>query len=182
MITRPNSLRCEIVKTQEQFLHALTVRSICFNHEENLPYAQSFDGNDLSSTHVVCYDGDEPIGTLRVRWFSDFAKIERTCVLPSHRSSPALKIMDAFVHDHIGRKGYRRSITHASSKYARLWARLFGYKINKEKGEFHVPGHDLPYFELIKEIAPIAGALSIESDARVLSRVEGAWDVPSPLG
>lgn len=182
MHMRRNSLHCQIVQTQAQFFHAMTVRSICFNHGEKLPYAQSFDGNDLCSTHVVCYDGDEPIGTLRVRWFADFAKIERTCVLPDYRTSPALKTMDAFVHEYIGKKGYKRSITHASSKYAKLWGRLFGYRINTDKGEFSVPGHETPYFELIKDIPPVTDALSIETDAHILSRVEGSWEKPSPLG
>ncbi len=27
---------------------------------------------------MIVYAGDEPVGTLRIRWFKDFAKIERT--------------------------------------------------------------------------------------------------------
>lgn len=182
MHTGSNALYCRIAQTQEHMLQAIAVRSICFNHEQSLPYFQSFDGNDLSSTHVICYDGNEPIGALRVRWFKDFAKIERTCVVPRYRKSQALKLMDIFVHDLIAMKGYTVSITHAETIYAKLWSRLFGYSINQEKGAFEIPGSEKTYFELYKTLTPPPEAVSINSDATVLSRLEGSWESPSPLG
>ena len=39
-----------------------------------MPAQHEFDGNDYQATHIIVYSGDEPIGTLRIRWFKDFAK------------------------------------------------------------------------------------------------------------
>ena len=50
-----------------------------------------FDGNDYQATHVIVYSGDEPIGTLRIRWFKDFAKFERTAFRKAYRNIHVLK-------------------------------------------------------------------------------------------
>ena len=42
------------------------------------PSRQEFDGSDYQSTHVIVYAGDDPVGTQRIRWFKDFAKLELT--------------------------------------------------------------------------------------------------------
>ena len=41
-----NALRCEIVTTYEQLLHAQAVRSICFLEEHGMRSSLIFDGND----------------------------------------------------------------------------------------------------------------------------------------
>jgi len=33
-------------------------------------FSEEFDGHDFGATHVIAYVGDEPVGTVRVRWFS----------------------------------------------------------------------------------------------------------------
>src|SRR6202012_2394034 len=73
-----NQIRCEVVTTYEQLLHAYAIRSICFMEEHGVKAQQNFDGNDYQATHVVVYAGEEPVGALRIRWFKDFAKFERT--------------------------------------------------------------------------------------------------------
>src|SRR3954449_9520595 len=74
---RHNSLRFTIVATPEEWVHTCAVRSICFLDEHGAQAKWLFDGNDYQCTHVLAYDGDEPIGTGRIRWFKDFAKIKR---------------------------------------------------------------------------------------------------------
>jgi hypothetical protein len=61
-----NQLRCEVVTTYEQMLHAYAIRSICFMEEHGVKARQTFDGNDYQSTHMIAYAGDEPVGTLRI--------------------------------------------------------------------------------------------------------------------
>jgi hypothetical protein len=60
---RHNSLRFTIVTTAEQWVHACAVRSICFLDEHGAQAKWLFDGNDYQCTHVLAYDGDEPVGT-----------------------------------------------------------------------------------------------------------------------
>lgn len=174
-----NQIRAEVVTTHEQLLHAYAIRSICFMEEHGYSARQEFDGNDYQATHIIVYAGDEPIGTQRIRWFKDFAKLERMALRKSYRNTHVLKTLVSFVFDHVARKGYDKVITHAQPKYARLWKILFGFKNAEGKAPFCFDGHSEPYIELVKELTPPNNAISASTDAAVLFRVEGFWDAPS---
>jgi len=172
-----NSVRVEIVTTQEQLQHAYAIRAICFM-EEGVAAGQAFDGNDLQATHVIIYAGQEPVGALRIRWFKDFAEIERSAFRKAYRNPRHLKIAAEFVFRHIARKGYTRVVTHAKPLYARLWQKMLGFKV-VEKPQVLFVGHDEPYIELIKELDSPANAINLATDPTVLFRTEGDWDRPS---
>lgn len=174
-----NLIRCEIVTTYEQLLHAYAIRSICFMEEHGVKAQQSFDGNDYQATHMIVYAGDEPIGALRIRWFKDFAKLERLAFREAYRNTHVLKAFVFFVFNHIARKGYDKVIAHAQPKYARLWRIAFGCRNAEGKKPFCFEGHAEPYVELIKELTPPPNAISERTDAAVLFRTEGFWDAPS---
>jgi hypothetical protein len=174
-----NQIRCEVVTTYEQMQHAYAIRAICFMEEHNVRARQTFDGNDYQATHVVVYSGDEPIGTLRIRWFRDFAKFERTAFREAYRNMHTLKTAADFAFDHVARKGFDKVITHAQSKYARLWRIVLGFKNVEGKKPIYFDGHAEPYIELVKELTPPANAISERTDATVLFRTEGYWDAPS---
>jgi hypothetical protein len=174
-----NQIRCEVVTTYEQMLHAYAIRAICFMEEHGVKARQTFDGNDYQATHMIAYAGDEPVGTLRIRWFKDFAKIERSSFRQAHRDMHVLKVVADFAFDHVARKGYDRVITHAQPKYARLWRMILGFKNAEGKKPVFFAGHEEPYVELVKELTPPPNAISELTDATVLFRTEGYWDAPS---
>ena len=91
-----NQIRTEVVTTYEQLLHAYAIRSICFMEEHGVTARQDFDGNDYQATHMIVYAGDEPIGTLRIRWFKDFAKLERMAFREAYRNTHVLKAFRVF--------------------------------------------------------------------------------------
>jgi hypothetical protein len=174
-----NQIRIEIVTTYEQLLHAYAIRSICFMEEHGVPARHEFDGNDYQATHVIAYAGDEPIGTLRIRWFKDFAKFERTSFRRAHRDMRTVKALAEFSFDHVARKGFDKVITHAQPKFARLWRMSLGFKNAAGKKPVYFEGHEQPYIELVKELTPPPNAISERTDATVLFRIEGSWDAPS---
>jgi hypothetical protein len=174
-----NQIRTEVVTTYEQLLHAYAIRSICFMEENGVKAQQTFDGNDYQATHVIVYSGDEPIGTLRIRWFKDFAKLERMAFREAYRNTHVLKAFVLFVFNHIARKGYDKVIAHAQPKYARLWRIMLGCKKAEGKPPVYFDGHPEPYIELVKELTPPLNAISASTDAAVLFRTEGYWDAPS---
>jgi hypothetical protein len=174
-----NQIRTEIVTTYEQLMHAYAVRSICFMEENGMKAQHMFDGNDYQATHVIVYSGDEPIGCLRIRWFKDFAKFERTAFRKAYRNSHILKAAADFSFDHVARKGYDKIITHALPKYARLWRILLGFRKAEGKKPVYFEGIDEPCIELVKELTPPPNAISESTDAIVLFRTEGFWDAPS---
>jgi hypothetical protein len=178
VVSSHNQIRTEVVTTYEQLLHAYAIRSICFMEEHGVPARHEFDGNDYQSTHMIVYAGDEPVGTLRIRWFRDFAKFERTSFREAYRNQHVLKQFAFFAFDHVARKGYDKVITHAQPKYARLWRIILGFKdAGKEPVRFD--GHAEPYIELVKILTPPANAISASTDPVVLFRTEGFWDAPS---
>jgi hypothetical protein len=174
-----NQIRVEIVTTPEQLLHAYAIRAICFMEEHGVAARQTYDGNDYQATHVIVYSRDEPVGTARIRWFKDFAKMERTSFRKEWRDPRTIKRSADFIFQHIARKGYDRVLTHAKPKYARLWRMLLGFTAAPGKDQVLFAGHDEPYVELVKELKPPADAISLETDPTILFRVEGAWDARS---
>jgi hypothetical protein len=176
-----NQIRCEIVTTYEQLLHAYAVRSICFLEENGMKAHLIFDGNDYQATHAIAYSGDEPIGALRIRWFKDFAKFERFAFRKTYRDNRAIKALARFAFDHVARKGYDKVITHALPMHARLWKILFGFKNAEGKKPVYFDGVDEPCIELVKELTPPPNAISQHTDSTVLFRTEGYWDAPSKL-
>jgi hypothetical protein len=174
-----NQIRTEVVTTYEQLQHAYAVRSICFMEEHGVPAIHEFDGNDYQATHVVVYAGREPVGTLRIRWFRDFAKFERTSFRKAYRDVYVLKNAADFAFDHVARKGFDKVITHAQPKYARLWRMILGFRNAEGKKPIYFDGHPEPYLELVRDLVLPENAISVTTDSAVLFRIEGAWDAPS---
>ena len=179
IVNSHNQIRTEIVTTYEQLLHAYAIRSICFMEENGVKAQQAFDGNDYQATHMIVYAGDEPIGALRIRWFKDFAKLERLAFREAYRNTHVMKAFVFFAFNHIARKGYDKAIAHAQPKYARLWRIAFGCRKAEGKEPVYFDGHAEPYIELVKELTPPLNAISASTDAAILFRTEGFWDAPS---
>src|SRR5437879_9521358 len=56
------------------------IRSSVYLAEQDCPFEEEFDGNDMVAAHFIGFVGNEPAGCLRVRFFGDFAKVERLAV------------------------------------------------------------------------------------------------------
>lgn len=176
MPNRTNSLSACVVTTMEQLMHAYSVRAICFMEENSMPASHAMDGNDLQATHFVAYIGDEPVASMRVRWFNDFAKLERSAFRKDYRDIKTVKFAAEFVLAHVARKGYSRVITHAKQPYARLWQKLFGFKFIEGKAPLRFAGDENEYYELVKTIEVPSNAITVDTSAIVMSRTEGKWD------
>src|SRR5260370_460920 len=81
--------------------------------------------------------------------------------------------------DHYDRKTYEKINEHGQSKYWRLWRRILKFTNVEGKRPICFDGHEEPYNELVRELAPPANAISERTDATVLLRTEGFWDTPS---
>jgi hypothetical protein len=170
-----NTIRCEIVKSLDQLTLVNAVKAICFLEEHGMQANLIYDGNDLQATHIIVYADKEPIGTVRVRWFRDFAKYERASFRKEWRNPRIMKACAEFTFTHVAKKGYDKVITHASPRYAAVWCRILGFqRVDKEPVYFD--GHDDPYVELIKYLTVPNDAIGLQSDVATLFRVEGEWD------
>lgn len=175
---RGNSLRCVIATAPEHIRDSMILRSICFVQELGISPAFIFDGNDHQATHVVFYDGDDPIGSLRIRWFAGFAKYERTCFREAYRNPFVIKRCIQTTFDHVARKGYTIVATQSEPRLTALWTKLFKFDV-LDRPPVQIAGHPEPYLTVVGTIAPRDDAITLETDGAVLLRVEGDWDKPS---
>ena len=84
------------------------IRSATYLAEQDCPIEEEFDGNDLVAAHFIGFIGNEPAGCLRVRFFGEFAKIERLAVRHQFRRSRiSFKLVQASF-EYIKRKGFKR--------------------------------------------------------------------------
>ena len=168
-----------VARTLDDLQKIAVVRALVYMEEQDCPYDEEFDGNDLAgSTHLLAEARGEPLGCMRLRWFADFAKIERVAVRRGHRSGRIANRLVAAAIEIIRRKGYIRLVGHVQEQLLNYWAR-HGFIHREHRGVFVFS--DRSYAEVEGRYAPHPEALTMETDALVLDRPEGEWDHPGPL-
>lgn len=150
------------------------IRAAVFMAEQSCPYDEEYDGNDLASLHLLACIGREPVGTLRLRWFADFGKIERVCILPAARARHIERVLLAHALEIAARKGYRLMIGQIQARLWPLWSRVLHCSLCEDRGMFSFS--DFDYFEIHIPVPTHPDPLGPHSDPFVLIRPEGDWD------
>jgi len=175
-ITRPHSpephTSVRVARTIDDFMRAAVIRGAVFIGEQKCPYDEEFDGNDFSATHLIGYVGNEPAGCLRIRYFSDFAKLERLVVRREFRSSGlARQLVDSGV-EFCRMKGYTRMCTYAQKRLVKFWGKC-GFSTSSTPRELVFS--DFDYVEMTCDTKHAARTISFETDPYVVIRPEGSW-------
>ena len=115
----------KVARTLNDMMKVAAIRAAVFISEQECPYDEEFDGNDLcAATHIIGFADDEPVACLRVRFFADFAKIERLAVRHEYRNSRlSFKIVWAGI-ELARKKGYRKLYGHAQDRLVNFWSRF----------------------------------------------------------
>lgn len=172
-------LKVRVARTLDDLQKISVVRALVYMNEQDCPYDEEFDGNDFAgATHLILEVGSEPVGCLRIRWFSGFAKLERVCVRKHHRSTRAAVTMIKFAFEQMRRKGYTRCLAHIQAQLEDYWAR-HGLIRRENRKEFVFS--DRAYVEVEADLSPHPMAVTIDSEPLVVDRPEGDWDRPGPL-
>jgi predicted GNAT family N-acyltransferase len=167
-----------VARTFDDLMRVAAVRNAVYVGEQECPYDEEYDGNDLSATHLLAYIGAEPAGCLRLRFFADFAKFERVAIRKEFRKSrAAIKLVQAGLKL-CQKKGYRRVIGHAQTRLTTFWTR-FGFQPMRDRKHFFFSDYD--YIEMVAELEPDPEAITITADPYVAIRPEGRWHVPGIL-
>jgi predicted GNAT family N-acyltransferase len=167
-----------IARSFDDLLMVYSVRSAVYIAEQECPFAEEFDGNDHCATHLVGLVNGEPAGCIRIRFFFDFAKIERLAVLKRFRKSMLASDLVLAGIDHVRRKGFRRIYGTAREGLEGFWARFGGVPI-KDRTTVTVSGFN--YTEMLVDLEPLPNAVTIDSGGYVILRPEGEWDQPGIL-
>jgi len=175
---RQDVVSVRVVRSMEEMARVIAIRSAVYMGEQHCPFEEEFDGNDFSATHLICHRGHEPVGCLRIRYFADFAKLERLAVRNESRSNGlAGQIVDAAI-ELCRKKGYRVLYAHSQKRLLGFWAQR-GFERMRGGREFVFS--DFDYVEVKLETEKHPQRITLDEDPYVLIRPEGQWDVPGIL-
>ncbi len=175
--SRPAVVTTKVAHTIEELMQAFAVRAAVFLSELACPYTEEFDGNDFTATHFLGHVDGEPASTCRIRYFADFAKLERVAVRQEFRKTGVAGKMIGFALDLCRQKGYRRLHGHCEEHLLPFWQK-FGFEpIDADR--FVLLGHE--YIEIECPLEPHPDPIEIGKDPMLFIRPEGAWDEPCAL-
>lgn len=167
-----------IARNFEDIARVMAVRSATYIAEQYCLYEEEFDGNDFCATHFLGMVDGDAAGCIRIRFFADFAKIERLAVRAEYRTSRlAFDLVKAAIR-HCESKGYTRLYGHSRLDLTRFWS-LFGFRVRTDRDDFSFA--NVRYVEMIREAARAESAITLDAPPMVLVRPEGDWDRPGPL-
>ena len=136
-----------IAKTEKQLNDAFFVRKEVFVKEQHVPEEEEIDQFEDTSEHIVIYDGGQPVGAGRWRMKDGHGKLERICVMKSHRSLGVGAIMMQALEKAAAAKGADSFILHAQTQAVPFYEKQ-GYRVTSGE-EF--PDAGIPHLEMIKE-------------------------------
>src|SRR3984893_12631271 len=167
----------EVVRSMDEMARVIAIRGAIYMGEQRCPFEEEFDGNDFSATHLICHKNGEPVGCMRIRYFADFAKLERLAVRPEGRGSGlAGRILDAAI-ELCRKKGYRVLYAHSQKRYLKVWEQR-GFR---RMGARELVFSDFDYVEVKLETEKHPQSIALSDDPYVLIRPEGKWDTPGIL-
>jgi predicted GNAT family N-acyltransferase len=171
-------IRTCVASNAEQLQQVFAVRAAVYMSEQNCPYEEEFDGNDYCATHVLGFVDDKPCAAARVRYFANFAKLERLAVLRDSRGTHVARAVVESAHEVCRRKGYTHVYGHAQARLLDFWAK-FGFRLTQRNARLVYSDHE--YVEVVAELTPHESPITLESDPYLIVRPEGAWDSPGIL-
>ncbi|MCP1564729.1 putative GNAT family N-acyltransferase [Bacillus velezensis] len=136
-----------IAKTEKQLNDAFFVRKEVFVKEQHVPEEEEIDQFEDTSEHIVIYDGGQPVGAGRWRLKDGNGKLERICVMKSHRSLGVGAIIMQALEKAAAAKGADSFILHAQTQAVPFYEKQ-GYRVTSGE-EFLDAG--IPHLEMIKE-------------------------------
>ena len=172
-----DTVSVRVVRSMEEMTRVIAIRSAVYIGEQHCPFEEEFDGNDFSATHLICHKDGEPVGCMRIRYFAEFAKLERLAVRHEGRGGGlAGRILDAAIAL-CRKKGYSVLYAHSQKRFLKVWeSRGF-----RQMGARDLVFSDFDYVEVKLETAKHPQSITLNDDPYVLIRPEGRWDTPGVL-
>lgn len=167
----------KLASTSDEMLQCFALRAAVFMGEQACPYWEEFDGNDYSASHLILYVDGEPAASIRVRWFSGFAKFERAIILKRYRSMGLFLPFVGWAKEFARKKGYPKAYLHGQR---RLWSIFEGdgfHKVNEKP--FHFSDHEYGAFACDLDVGE--NCPTVFTDPMVLNRPEDRLDSPGIL-
>lgn len=176
--TGENRIGIKLVHSVDELLKVMAIRAASYLSEQDMPYEEDADGNDLCAAHLIGYIGKEPAATVRLRFFADFCKIERLAVMPRFRGSSIGPRMVRAGIEYGRDKGYERFYGQAEKAAFSIWQRV-GFVPRNGPGLSYMT--ERVYHEGDLVVARSPHAITPYAGADTIVRREGEWHLPGPF-
>lgn len=160
-------IHVKVVESVEEMNKALAVRAAVCLGELGWPFAEYMDGNDFSATHLLATVDGEPAGTMRIRYYGDFAKPEWLVVLDRFRrgrfgAAGVPLALGGFARDFCRRKGFTRLYGHAAPDLEAFWTKIGGPTNRRLSNDpVQVGEHKGEIIPMMAEYDRLEGAVSL---------------------
>lgn len=173
------SVRVSVAKDLNTLMKVMSLRTLVYMAEQTCPYDEEFDGNDFTAaTHLLAEIGREPVGTLRLRWFAGFVKIERVAIHSAYRGFGVTPSIISEAIEIARKRGYNHVVAYSQKRLMNFW-KPFGFTPREGRPNFTWSDHE--YVEVEGFLEPHPEPLSLETDPLVLMRPDGVWHEPGVL-
>ena len=124
-------LDIRFTQNNKDMLSCLDLRRTVFIEEQNVPENEEVDGDDPDCEHILLTISDIPVGAARLKYYNDFVKVQRVCVLKNYRGQGIGSKIINFIIRHVEKNDIRSSVRlgsqiHALEFYKRLGFIEFG--------------------------------------------------------
>ena len=124
-------LDIRFTQNNKDMLSCLDLRRTVFIEEQNVPKNEEVDGDDPDCDHILLTVSDIPVGAARLKYYNDFIKVQRVCVLKNYRGQGIGSKIINFIIRHVEKNDIRSSVRlgsqiHALEFYKRLGFIEFG--------------------------------------------------------
>ena len=173
-----STMSVRVARDFQDIAKIISIRTSTYMTEQFCTFDEEFDGNDFCATHLIGEIDGEPAGCVRIRFFGEFAKLERLAVRPEFRRSRMMwKIVKA-AFDHCSRKGFIKLYAHAREDLVPAWER-FGARPMAGRKPFYFS--DVLFREMELDVPQHPQLIRFGADPLLLIRPEGEWDTLGPI-
>lgn len=141
-------MKVKSVATEDELNEAFGVREQVFVKEQGVPLENEMDEYDAHCEHILIYDGKTPVGAGRLRLVDGMAKLERVCVLASHRKLGLGRLIVNALENKAKEKGLPQAKLHGQ-----LYAEMFYEKLGYERVSADVFIEEgIPHISMMKKL------------------------------
>jgi predicted GNAT family N-acyltransferase len=168
----------KLASTSDELMQCFALRSAVYIGEQQCPYAEEFDGNDYTASHLILYVDGEPASCMRLRWFGTFVKFERAVILKRYRSMGLFVPFTQWAMEFARKKGYSRVYLHSQHRLWPIMERQGFRKVSEQIFNFSDHEYGAYYIDLAVDAKT---APTMHTDPLVLNRPEDRLDMPGIL-
>ena len=120
-------LDIKFTQNDREMLSCLSLRRTVFIEEQNVPENEEVDGDDPNCDHILLTISDDPVGAARLKYYDNFVKVQRVCVLKNYRGQGIGSNIINFIIKHIERNDICNSVRLGSQIHALEFYKGLGF-------------------------------------------------------